>query len=94
MPEPLPTPTVPHTLDLGTRRFCAQHMAMNRDVGGSDTVAAETVGLTATFVMYGAADAESDQVEPPARLLERLRQIDGYTWDESRRPFHSSYDIW
>jgi hypothetical protein len=69
-------------------------MAMNSDVGGSDTVAAETVGLTANFAMYGAAGAESDQLEPPACLLERLRQIDGYTWDESRQPFHSSYDIW
>jgi hypothetical protein len=69
-------------------------MAMNSDVGGSDTVAADIVGLTPNFAMYRAADAESDHLEPPACLLERLRQLDGYTWDESRRPFHSSYDIW
>jgi hypothetical protein len=67
---------------------------MNSHVGGSDTVAAETLGQTANFAMYGTAGAKSDQLEPPACLLERLRQIDGYTWDESRRPFHSSYDIW
>jgi hypothetical protein len=63
-------------------------------VMNSDTVAAETVGLTANFAMYGAAAAKSDQLEPPTCLLERLRQIDGYTWDESQRAFHSSYDIW
>ncbi|PHH60810.1 hypothetical protein CDD81_1161 [Ophiocordyceps australis] len=31
---------------------------------------------------------------PPPRLYERLRQIAGYTWHESRAPFHSSYDFW
>jgi hypothetical protein len=31
---------------------------------------------------------------PPPRLLERLRQIAGYTWDEATPPFHSSYDYW
>lgn len=32
--------------------------------------------------------------DPPPRLYERLRQIVGYTWDESLEPFHSSYDNW
>ncbi|KAH6606673.1 serine threonine kinase [Trichoderma cornu-damae] len=31
---------------------------------------------------------------PPPRLFERLRQIAGYTWDESAPPFHSTYDFW
>ncbi|KAL7798156.1 hypothetical protein V8C37DRAFT_368916 [Trichoderma ceciliae] len=31
---------------------------------------------------------------PPPRLFERLRQIAGYTWDESTPPFHSTYDFW
>ncbi|KAI8964971.1 putative histidine kinase HHK1p [Daldinia sp. FL1419] len=35
-----------------------------------------------------------DQFDPPARIFERLRQLGGFTWDESRRPFHSSYDNW
>ncbi|KAJ5035453.1 uncharacterized protein L3040_007921 [Drepanopeziza brunnea f. sp. 'multigermtubi'] len=35
-----------------------------------------------------------EQLDPPLRLFERLRQIAGYTWDESRDPFHSSYDNW
>ncbi|KAF3343972.1 hypothetical protein VD0002_g8238 [Verticillium dahliae] len=35
-----------------------------------------------------------DQHDPPARLFERLRQIAGYTWDDSHPPFHTTYDIW
>ncbi|EHK15462.1 uncharacterized protein TRIVIDRAFT_184876 [Trichoderma virens Gv29-8] len=31
---------------------------------------------------------------PPPRLFERLRQIAGYSWDESAPPFHSTYDFW
>ncbi|KAM0247483.1 hypothetical protein ACHAQJ_009839 [Trichoderma viride] len=31
---------------------------------------------------------------PPPRLYERLRQIAGYTWDETTPPFHSTYDFW
>ncbi|PHH85849.1 hypothetical protein CDD83_11094 [Cordyceps sp. RAO-2017] len=31
---------------------------------------------------------------PPPRLFERLRQVAGYTWDESQPPFHSTYDFW
>jgi hypothetical protein len=34
------------------------------------------------------------QVQPFPKLYERLRQIAGYTWDESRAPVHSSYDNW
>ncbi|PNY28052.1 Uncharacterized protein TCAP_02023 [Tolypocladium capitatum] len=30
---------------------------------------------------------------PPPRLFDRLRQIAGYTWDDSRPPFHSTYDF-
>ncbi|KND94124.1 hypothetical protein TOPH_01175 [Tolypocladium ophioglossoides CBS 100239] len=30
---------------------------------------------------------------PPPRLFERLRQIAGYTWDDSKPPFHSTYDF-
>ncbi|KAI1480397.1 putative histidine kinase HHK1p [Daldinia eschscholtzii] len=37
---------------------------------------------------------EDQQLDPPARIFERLRQLGGFTWDESRRPFHSSYDNW
>ncbi|KAM7214183.1 Two-component system protein A [Rhypophila decipiens] len=37
---------------------------------------------------------EQQQLDPPARIFERLRQIAGYTWDESIRPLHSTYDNW
>jgi len=36
-----------------------------------------------------------DQVlESPGRILERLHQIAGYAWDDTRPPFHSTYDNW
>ena len=35
-----------------------------------------------------------DVLDPPARIFERLRLIAGYTWDDSKPPFHSSYDNW
>lgn len=41
--------------------------------------------------MDGAID---DYLVPPPRLFERLRQIPGYTWDDTKQPFHSSYDNW
>ncbi|KAK4244412.1 hypothetical protein C7999DRAFT_35220 [Corynascus novoguineensis] len=42
-----------------------------------------------------AAWLHDDQVpESPGRIFERLRQIAGYTWDETRPPFHSTYDNW
>ncbi|KYK55260.1 ATPase-like, ATP-binding domain protein [Drechmeria coniospora] len=49
--------------------------------------------------MDGAALASDDILDPPPpppppRLFERLRQIAGYTWDETKPPFHSSYDFW
>ncbi|KAG6213833.1 hypothetical protein E4U50_000863 [Claviceps purpurea] len=47
--------------------------------------------------MDGAAlvpDDVLDSPPPPQRLFERLRQIAGYTWDESREPIHTSYDFW
>lgn len=33
-------------------------------------------------------------LDPPPRIFDRLSQIAGYTWDESKEPFHSSYDNW
>ncbi|KIH95235.1 hypothetical protein SPBR_04017 [Sporothrix brasiliensis 5110] len=33
-----------------------------------------------------------DSLDPPARMFDRLRQIAGYTWDETQRPLHTSYD--
>ncbi|KAI0013328.1 putative histidine kinase HHK1p [Xylariaceae sp. FL0662B] len=42
----------------------------------------------------GPVVASDDLLDPPARIFERLRQLAGYTWDESRRPFHSTYDNW
>ncbi|KAK3304236.1 uncharacterized protein B0T15DRAFT_399366 [Chaetomium strumarium] len=33
-------------------------------------------------------------LESAARLIERLHHLAGYTWDESRAPFHSTYDNW
>ncbi|KAL2128347.1 hypothetical protein VTI74DRAFT_9297 [Chaetomium olivicolor] len=33
-------------------------------------------------------------LESPARILERLHHMAGYTWDDSRPPFHSTYDNW
>jgi len=33
-------------------------------------------------------------LESPARIIERLHQISGYTWDDTRPPFHSTYDNW
>ncbi|KAI0378455.1 putative histidine kinase HHK1p [Hypomontagnella monticulosa] len=44
--------------------------------------------------MDGSVVMPDDQLDPPARIFERLRQLGGFTWDESRRPFHSSYDNW
>ncbi|KAH8899572.1 hsp90-like protein [Thozetella sp. PMI_491] len=35
-----------------------------------------------------------DVLDPPARIYERLRSIAGFTWDDSKPPFHSSYDNW
>lgn len=35
-----------------------------------------------------------EQLGPPPRIFERLNQLSGYTWDESKKPFHSSYDNW
>ncbi|KUJ21467.1 uncharacterized protein LY89DRAFT_730244 [Mollisia scopiformis] len=37
---------------------------------------------------------DSVRQDPPADLLKRLRQLAGYTWDDFRQPFHTSYDIW
>ncbi|CAG7992670.1 unnamed protein product [Penicillium olsonii] len=31
---------------------------------------------------------------PPARLFERLGQLQGYTWDQAVEPFHSTYNHW
>jgi hypothetical protein len=42
----------------------------------------------------GSTVVMDDQLDPPPRIFERLRQIAGYTWDESQPPFHSTYDNW
>lgn len=44
--------------------------------------------------MDGAAALPDEQLDPPARIFERLRQLTGYSWDESERAVHSSYDNW
>ncbi|KAJ3473802.1 hypothetical protein NLG97_g10125 [Lecanicillium saksenae] len=47
--------------------------------------------------MVGAAVVTEEALDPPPpppRLFERLRQIAGYTWDESIHPVHSTYDYW
>ncbi|KAK2590007.1 Chk1 protein kinase [Conoideocrella luteorostrata] len=49
--------------------------------------------------MDGAALVPEDVLDsppppPPQRIFERLRQIAGYSWDESKEPIHSSYDFW
>ncbi|OTB04328.1 hypothetical protein M426DRAFT_58889 [Hypoxylon sp. CI-4A] len=44
--------------------------------------------------MDGSVAMSDDQLDPPVRIFDRLRQLGGFTWDESRRPFHSSYDNW
>ncbi|KAK4162260.1 Two-component system protein A [Cladorrhinum sp. PSN259] len=37
---------------------------------------------------------DDQQLESPARIFERLNQVAGYSWDDSRPPFHSTYDNW
>ncbi|KAK0634856.1 hypothetical protein B0T17DRAFT_611800 [Bombardia bombarda] len=37
---------------------------------------------------------DQQQLDPPARIFERLRQIAGYSWDDTKAPFHTSYDNW
>ncbi len=44
--------------------------------------------------MDGSVAPGDEQLDPPPRLFERLRQIKGYIWDEETEPFHSSYDNW
>ncbi|KAH8677463.1 hsp90-like protein [Xylariales sp. PMI_506] len=44
--------------------------------------------------MDSSAVVIDDQLDPPPRVFERLRQIAGYAWDESQRPHHSTYDNW
>ena len=45
--------------------------------------------------MEAASPAPHDQqLDPPEGILDRLRKINGYTWDESRAPFHSTYGNW
>ncbi|KAI1817549.1 putative histidine kinase HHK1p [Poronia punctata] len=45
-------------------------------------------------MMDGSAAAPDEQLDPPARIFERLKQLAGYSWKESERPIHSSYDNW
>lgn len=44
--------------------------------------------------MDGTVMLSDDLLDPPPRLFERLRQIVGYTWDESQAPLHTSSDAW
>ncbi|KAI1825123.1 putative histidine kinase HHK1p [Xylaria intraflava] len=44
--------------------------------------------------MDGSAAVPDKQLDPPSRIFERLRQLAGYSWDESIRPFHSTYGTW
>jgi hypothetical protein len=45
--------------------------------------------------MDGPAIPSDDQHDhPPLRIFERLRQIPGYTWDETQPPYHTSYENW
>ncbi|EAA26684.2 hypothetical protein GE21DRAFT_3187 [Neurospora crassa] len=37
---------------------------------------------------------DQQQLDPPARIFERLRQIAGFAWDETKPPYHSTYDNW
>ncbi|KAK3344042.1 hypothetical protein B0T25DRAFT_315890 [Lasiosphaeria hispida] len=37
---------------------------------------------------------DDTQLDAPSRIFERLRQIAGYAWDDSRPPFHTTYDNW
>lgn len=39
-------------------------------------------------------DLLDSALDPPVRLFERLSQIAGYSWDETKPPTHSSYDNW
>ncbi|CAK7207535.1 Chk1 protein kinase [Sporothrix eucalyptigena] len=39
-----------------------------------------------------AGPSVDDALDPPVHIFDRLRQIAGYTWDETRRPLHTSYD--
>ncbi|CAK7209152.1 Chk1 protein kinase [Sporothrix bragantina] len=41
-----------------------------------------------------AGPSVDDSLDPPAHIFDRLRQIAGYTWDETLRPLHTSYDNW
>lgn len=41
-----------------------------------------------------ATSAMEGNYPEPAVLLQRLKEIPGYTWDEDFPPFHSSYDNW
>ncbi|KAI0862578.1 putative histidine kinase HHK1p [Xylaria cubensis] len=45
-------------------------------------------------MMDGSAALLDEQLDPPARIFERLKQLAGYSWNESLQPFHSSYDNW
>ncbi|KAK5629485.1 hypothetical protein RRF57_005200 [Xylaria bambusicola] len=45
-------------------------------------------------MMDGSAAPLDEQLDPPARIFERLRQLAGYSWDETIKPVHSTYDNW
>ncbi|TGJ80623.1 hypothetical protein E0Z10_g8149 [Xylaria hypoxylon] len=45
-------------------------------------------------MMDGSAALLDELPDPPARIFERLKQLAGYSWDESNNPVHSTYDNW
>ena len=46
------------------------------------------------MMMDGTSLAPDEFSDLPPRLFERLHQISGYAWDESVKPYHSTYDCW
>ncbi len=44
--------------------------------------------------MEGFATVTPEHLAPLPGLLSRLRQLEGYTWDDTRPALHSSYDSW
>ncbi|KAK4101472.1 hypothetical protein N658DRAFT_507051 [Parathielavia hyrcaniae] len=60
----------------------------------SAAAAAAAAAATAAFAAPASRPPDDQLLESPARIFERVHQIAGYTWDDSQRPFHSTYDNW
>lgn len=64
-------------------------------LGSSHGIATRLWHSTSTkVVMHDSAAVDRERLDPPPGLLDRLRQLVGYTWDDSINPIHTSYDIW